>query len=211
MRSSLLTCFILFSQVVFSQEIPPDLLKKMEQSGQQKLLDDSLKRYELTAGKGNISFTNGETARFKSIILERDSVLYEQTDKIRYKIPLSAVTLVTETHRHRGYNALMGGAIGLVSGLLVGLLAYPEENTLTTIVELLFQVEDSDGPELSKKAIPLIVGATAAGALIGTIVITKKDQEVIYKKKDITVSLVPGISATPDVPPGYMLTARIRF
>jgi hypothetical protein len=211
MRFSLLTCFILFSLVVFSQEIPPDLLKKMEQSGQQKSLDDSLKRYELTAGKGKISFTNGETARFKSIKLEKDSVFYEQTDKIRYKIPLSAVTLVTETHRHRGYNALMGGAIGLVSGLLVGLLAYPEENTLTTLFELLFQGEESDGPKLSKKAIPLVVGATAAGALIGTITITKKDQEVIYKKKDITVSLVPGISATPDLKPGYMVTARIRF
>jgi negative regulator of sigma E activity len=61
MKISLLTCFILFSLIAFSQEIPPDLLKKMEKAGQQKSLDDSLNRYDLTAEKGKITFTNGET------------------------------------------------------------------------------------------------------------------------------------------------------
>jgi hypothetical protein len=141
-----------------------------------------------------------------------DSVSYQQSDRNIHKIPLSDVSLVTETHRQKGYNALMGGATGLVSGLLVGLLAYPEENTLTTLVELLLQGEESDGPKLSSKAIPLIAGTTAAGALLGAFVITSKnDREVIYRKKDVTVSFVPEISATPDLSPGYMLTARIRF
>lgn len=211
MRISLFTCFILFTLFASSQEIPADLLKKMEEAGQQKSLDDSLKMVDLEAGKGKITFTNGETATFMSIKLERDSVMYKQSEKITRKIPLSDVSLVTELHPHRGNNALMGGAIGLFSGLLAGLLAYPEENTLSTLVELVFQWEESDGPKLSKKAIPLIAGTTAAGALIGTFVISKKDHEVIYRKKDITVSFVPGITASPDLLTGYLLTARVMF
>ena len=211
MRISLLTCFILFAQFAFSQEIPPDLLKKMEKAGQQKSLNDSLNWYDLSAEKGRIIFTNGETARFKTVKLKGDSVIYQRSERNLHKISLSEVSLITETHMHRGENALVGGLAGLASGLLVGLLAYPEENTLTTIVELLFQGEENEGPKLSSKAIPLIVGTTAAGALIGTIVISKKDREVVYRKKDINVSFVPEISAAPDVHPGYMLTARIRF
>jgi hypothetical protein len=211
MRVSLFICFMLFCQFVYSQEIPPDLLKKMEQSGQQKFPDDSLNRYNLAAEKGNITFANGEKARFKSLKLDKDSVMVQRSDRIIHKIPLSEISLITETHRHMGYNALMGGATGLVSGLLVGLLAYPEENTLTTIIELLFQDEDSEGPKISKKAIPLILGTTAAGALLGTFVISKNDRKVIYRKNDVAVSFVPEIYATPDFKPGYMVTARIRF
>ena len=130
MKISLLTCFILFAQIVFSQEIPPDLLKKMEKTGQQKSMDDSLNWYDLSAEKGKITFTNGETATFKSIKLKEDSVSYQQPDRNIHIIPLSEVSLITEIHRHKRLNALIAGGFGLVSGLLVGVLDYPDENNL---------------------------------------------------------------------------------
>jgi hypothetical protein len=211
MKISVLTCFILFSQIVFSQEIPPDLLRKMEKAGQQKNLNDTLYTYDLSAGKGKLTFTNGKTARFTSVKLKRDSVFYDQTDKIIHKIPLSEVSVVTEIHKHRGQNALIGSTVGMFTGLVAGLLAYPEDNTLITLVQLIFQGEDIDSPKLSPKAIPMILGTTVAGALIGSLITSKKDQEVIYRKNDVTVSFVPEISASPDIHRGYMLTARIRF
>ena len=211
MKLLIFSAFLLFSQFAFPQEIPPDLLKKMEKTGEQKSLADSIFQYNLTANKGRLTFTNGETARFNSLKLENDSVNYRSPSRKIHKIPLPDVNLITEFHPHRGENALVGGIVGLATGLLAGYLAYPEENTLTTIFQLLFSDEETEGPKLSKKAIPLIIGSTAAGALIGTFVISKKDQEVIYRKKEVTISLVPEISGSPDVHPGYRMTARIRF
>jgi hypothetical protein len=212
MRLSLLTCFILSSLVVFSQEIPADLLKKMEKTGQQKSLEDSLKQYTLTSKKGIITFANGGMASFKSIRLERDSVMYQRSDRNVHKIAISEVSLITEMHRHRGLNALVAGGFGLLSGLLVGVLAYPDENNLAKLFELIFSDDVNELPKISAKSIPLVIGTTAAGALLGAFVITFKDEkEVIYKKNNMTVSLVPEITATADVHAGYLLTARIRF
>jgi hypothetical protein len=211
MRITFAFCFICLSYIAFSQEIPADLLKKMEEGSLKKSVNDSVIRNDLTAKNGKITFTNGETARFKSMQLRDDSVIYLQKDLISRKIPVSDVSLITTVKRHRGYNALVGGGVGLLSGMLVGLLAYPEDNTLATLLELIFQNEDSAGPKLSSEAIPLIIGTTVGGALLGAFVFrSKRDINVVFKN-NVSVSFIPEISASPVSPTGYRLTARFRF
>ena len=208
-------CLFFFSMPVFSQEIPQDLLKKMEETGNRKSPGDSVTFSSIDIStvlkNGYIRFTYGGSAKFKSLRIKGDTAVFRDPEWISYTIPASDISEITVEKRRRGRNALMGGGCGLVLGMFTGLFVYSEEDFITTLIDLLSSDEESNGPRLSKKAIPLIAGCTAGGALFGALVIhSKEDQQVVYRRQ-ISLSFYPEIYDLPGKQPVYLVTARFRF
>jgi hypothetical protein len=205
-------CFLLCFHFCYSQEIPPDLLKKMEETGQNKVFRDSLNQDEiLTVKKGELILSNGIFTKYSDLTIIGDSVSFLDSAKVRFNCTLADIYWIKRYHRQPGRGALAGTTLGLFSGVIVGFLAYPENNFLETLLKMLFPNEEEEPPHLSKKAIPLIAGFTAGGAVIGTLagLATVKEEFVI--DHSVSVSFAPEIFSSYAYQPGIMLKAIIRF
>jgi len=122
--------------------------------------------------------------------------------------PLNEIREVAESIPKAGEGALIGLAVGGVTGFLTGILAYPENNFWETLGQL-FSSDEDVSPKISKKAVPLMIGITAGGAAIGALV-GAGHQKTVYGGF-AKVAVYPEIIPIPGKTNGLMLTWAVPF
>lgn len=195
--------------LAISQEIPPDLRWKMEEipPDSTTLLDQETIFYP-EVPKGKITFSDGTSARFTNLNFSGDSLFYSNPRGMLTGKPLKEVTEVAESMPKAGEGSLIGGATGLVVGLFTGILAYPENNFWDTFSQL-FSSEEEGFPKINKKAIPIIISITVAGAGIGALEGAGHKRTVYGGRAKVAV--YPEMIPVSDQHHGYLLTWSITF
>jgi hypothetical protein len=209
MRLLAVFCFLVCFHLCYCQEIPPDLLNKMEEAGQNKVFRDSLNKDKIfTSKKGGLILTNGIYTDYTKLQIYGDSVSFLDSAKVRCKYPISDIYWLNEKRKQPGKGALFGLGIGLVSGALVGSLAYPESSFIETLIQIIFTDE---APTMSKKAIPLIAGFTLGGTAIGALAGLYSEKEVLIIDKRVSFLVKPEIFSGYADQRGFMIRGTIRF
>ncbi len=169
MRIFLIFFFFILPVLAITQEIPPDLRRKMEDMPADSTIRmDQGTLFYPEVPKGKITFSDGTSARFTNLNFSGDSLFYTNPRGTLSGKPLTEIKEVAESMPKAGEGSLIGGAAGLVVGLLTGILAYPENSFWDTFNQL-FSSEEGPFPKISKRAIPLIISITVAGTGIGAL------------------------------------------
>jgi hypothetical protein len=209
MRLLAIFCLLIGFHLSYSQEIPPDLLKKMEETSQNKVFRDSLNKDKVfTSKKGGLILTNGIYTDYTKLQIYGDSVSFLDSAKVRCKYPISDIYWLNEKRKQPGIGALIGLGGGLVTGVLAGSLAYPENSFIETLIQIIFT---DDAPKISKKAIPLIAGFTLGGTAIGTLAGLLSEKEVLIIDKRVSFIVKPEIFPGYADQRGIMVRGTIRF
>ncbi len=158
--------------------------------------------------KGKITFSDGTSARFTNLNFSGDSLFYSNPRGTLTGKPLTEIKEVAESMPKAGEGSLIGGAAGLVVGLLTGILAYPENSFWDTFNQL-FSSEEGPFPKISKRAIPLIISITVAGTGIGALEGARYKRTVYGGRAKVAV--YPEILPVSDQHHGYLLTWSITF
>jgi hypothetical protein len=206
-----LLIFFLIANFLGAQEIPSDVLEKMEKATRKQNSDQITQEKDVPIIKrGSILLTDGNSFQFRNLRLINDTVSFRDTSRVAYKYPLDNILSITQMKPQ----ILPGAGYGIVGGGLAsafaGLLIYPEKDFWETL-RVLFNNEEGDGPKLSKKAIPIIIGGSLAGAVIGALVGTSSFKEKIIFQNEQSFGFFPEIMNTPGQCNTLMLTCKINL
>jgi hypothetical protein len=208
MKTILLIMVIALPVFSTAQEIPPDLLKKMENTKPDSAFDRLNQTLWIpVVSKGRITFLDGRSYRFNNISVSGDSVSWSRSKNRMIRKPVSEIKEITEPDPKILNGLAIGAGIGLFTGLITGALAYPENSFLETLVQI-FNAEN-DFPRISKKAIPVVVGFTVAGSAIGTLV-GLDNKRTVYRIGD-AVQVHTELFPVQGQHQGFLMTLSLTF
>lgn len=198
------------SFLTFAQEITntPNKSKELQDSIL-FLPQTKINTYIPPVKKGKITFSDRSIRTFSNLKSFKDSVSFLDNNSLLCTVPLENINLITERKSKVGLGALYGGVGGFFVGVIAGGLIYPKRNFLEFLVDL-FNSE-KDGSAITREQAPIVIGATVAGGVIGTLVgLSNKKEKTIYRK-DMSVSFYPEIYNFSGKNTGLMLTCKITI
>jgi hypothetical protein len=211
MRSLRFLIFLLISNALAAQEIPANILEKMEKTSRIKNTGQIVHMQDIPIiQRGTISLLDGNYFHFRKLSIINDTVSFRDTSRVDHQYPLSEISRIQKFKPKPLEGAGYGLGCGGFLGYFTGLLAYPEDNFFETLRIIFSNDENEDWPRFSKKATPILMGCCLAGAVVGTLIgLSSYKQQNIFQT-ELTIGMNPEIINLTGEKNAFVLTCKIK-